>query len=70
MVEIYAQSMTWEYVIEIEHITRKEQKADILTNAFGMTMFNEMRDFIGIQDVLKDDFIFKGDNVDLNLKIT
>lgn len=35
-----------------------------------MTKFNEMRDFIGIQDVLKDDFIFKADNVDLNLKIT
>jgi len=56
--------------VEVEHVPRIEQKADILTNALGRVKFGEMRDLIGVQDVPKEDFKLKGEDVGLNLKIT
>ena len=56
--------------IEVEHIPRQEQKADILTKALARIKFKEMREFIGVQDVEKNDFKLKGENVGLSLKIT
>lgn len=57
-------------LIEVEHIYKHEQKADILTNALRRIKFKEMRELIGVQDVLTNDFKLKGENVGLSLKIT
>lgn len=37
-----------------------KQKADILTKALGRIKFKEMRDLIGVEEVKKVDFKFKG----------
>ena len=38
-------------LVDVKHVARKEQKADILTKALGRIKFKEMRDFIGLQHV-------------------
>lgn len=38
--------------VDVQHILRTEQKADILTKVLGRIKFNEMREFVGIQDVV------------------
>ena len=57
-------------LIEVEHVPGQEHKADILTKALGRIKFKEMRDLIGVEDVLIGDFKFKGENVGLSLNIT
>ena len=54
--------------IEVEHVSGDKQKADILTKALGRIKFQEMRSFIGMEDLKKKDFKFKGDNVEISLK--
>jgi hypothetical protein len=54
--------------IEVEHVPGNEQKADILTKALGRIKFKEMRDLVGVQDVVKEDFKLKGENVGISLK--
>jgi len=54
--------------VEVKHVPGNEQKADILTKAFGRMKFKEMRDLIGVQEVVECDFKLKGDNVGLSLK--
>ena len=44
------------------------QKADIMTKALGRIKFREMRDLIGMQDISKGDFKFKGEIVGVSLK--
>lgn len=46
--------------VEVEHVPGNVQKADILTKALGRIKFKEMRDFIGVKDVSKEDFKLKG----------
>ncbi|KAG7583121.1 GAG-pre-integrase domain [Arabidopsis suecica] len=53
--------------IEVMHIPGDEQKADILTKALGRIKFNEMREFIGVQEVVKGDFKLKEEIVGLSL---
>ena len=55
-------------LVSVEHVAGVKQKADILTKALGRIKFKEMRELIGMQDVSREDFKFKGENVDLNLK--
>lgn len=57
-------------LIEVEHIPGQEQRADILTKALGRTKLKEMRELIGVQDVLTKDFKLRRENVGLSLKIT
>ena len=38
-----------------------EQRADILTKALGRIKFKEMRELVGVQDIVN--FKFKGENV-------
>ncbi|CAH8263378.1 unnamed protein product [Arabidopsis lyrata] len=54
--------------VEVEHVPGNEQKADILTKPLGRIKFKEMRNLIGVQDVKKDNFKLKGENVELSLK--
>ena len=49
-------------LIEVQHVPGQEQKADILTKALGRIKFKEMRDLIGVQDVVGEDFKLKGQN--------
>ncbi|XP_013738896.1 uncharacterized protein LOC106441648 [Brassica napus] len=51
--------------LEVEHVPGHEHKLDILTKALGIIKFKEMRDLIGVQDVLIEDFKLKGENVGL-----
>ena len=53
----------------MQHVPGYEHKADILTKALGRIKFKEMRDLIGVQDVVVEDFKLKGENVGLSLKI-
>ncbi|KAG7542504.1 Ribonuclease H-like superfamily [Arabidopsis thaliana x Arabidopsis arenosa] len=53
--------------VEVEHVPGNEQKADILTKPLGRIKFKEMRSLIGVQDVKKDNFKLKGENVELSL---
>ena len=55
--------------IIVEHVSRDQQKADILTKALGRIKFKEMKDLIGMQDLEKNDFKLKGENVEISLKI-
>ncbi|KAG7594052.1 Integrase catalytic core [Arabidopsis thaliana x Arabidopsis arenosa] len=55
-------------LIEVEHVPGNEQKADILTKALGRIKFKEMRELIGVQDVVKEDFKVKEDIVGLSLR--
>ena len=54
--------------IEVEHVPRTEQKADILTKSFGRIKFKEVRSLIGVQKVCEDEFKLKGENVGVSLK--
>lgn len=56
-------------LIEVQHVPGQEQKAYILTKALGRIKFKEMRDLIGVQDVVGEDFKLKGENDGLSLKI-
>ena len=56
-------------LIEVHHVPGQEQKADILTKALGRIKFREMRDLVGVKDVVGEDFKLKGENVGLSLKI-
>ena len=49
--------------VEVEHVAGSLQKADILTKALGRIKFKEMRDLVGVKDLLSDDFKFKRVNV-------
>ena len=49
--------------VDVQHIPGTEQKADILTKALGRIKFKEMRELVGIQDLAKVNFKFKGENV-------
>lgn len=55
-------------LIEVEHIPGTQQKADILTKALGRVKYREMRDLIGVQDVVKVNFKLKGKTVKISLK--
>jgi len=55
-------------LIQVEHVPGEKQKADILTKALGRIKFKEMRDLVGVQDVVQEDFKLKGENVGLSLK--
>ena len=54
--------------VEVEHVPGGEQRADILTKALGRIKFKEMGELVGIQNVTKSDFKFKGENVEISLK--
>ncbi|XP_024004883.1 uncharacterized protein LOC112082029 [Eutrema salsugineum] len=54
-------------LIEVEHVPGTEQRADILTKALGRIKFKEMRELIGIQDLSKEDFKLKEENVGISL---
>lgn len=53
--------------IEVEHVSGSEQKADILTKALAQIKFNQMREFIGMQDLAQRDFKLEGENVESSL---
>lgn len=57
--------------VDIQHIPGTEQKADILTKALGRIKFREMRELVGVQDLVN--FKFKGeyvgDKLEDNLRI-
>ena len=55
--------------IIVEHVSGDLQKADILTKALGRIKFKEMKELIGMQDLEKNDFKLKGENVEISLKI-
>ena len=55
--------------IIVEHVSRDQQKADILTKALGRIKFKEMKDLIGMQYLEKNDFKLKRENVEISLKI-
>ena len=54
--------------MEVEHVSGSEQKANILTKPLGRLKFKEMRSLIGVEDVKKSKFKFKGENVGLSLE--
>ncbi|KAJ4874449.1 Protein CROWDED NUCLEI 4 [Raphanus sativus] len=56
--------------VEAEYIPGHEQRAYTLTEPLVRINIIEMRDHIGVQDVLKEDFKLKGENVGISLKIT
>ncbi|KAL0721392.1 hypothetical protein Bca4012_035991 [Brassica carinata] len=39
--------------IRVEHIPGVQQKADILTKALGRIKFREMRELVGVQEIVK-----------------
>ena len=47
--------------VEVQHVPGVEQRADILTKALGRIKFKEMRELVGVQDIVN--FKFKGENV-------
>ncbi|KAG7547963.1 Zinc finger CCHC-type [Arabidopsis suecica] len=55
-------------LIEVEHVPGNEQRADILTKALGKIKFKEMRELIGVQDVVNKDFKLKEEIVGLSLR--
>ena len=54
-------------LIEVHHVAGVLQRADILTKPLARTKFKEMRELLGVKDVLKTDFKLKGENVGLSL---
>ena len=54
--------------VSVVHVSGDKKKADILTKSLGRINFTEIRSVIGIQDLSKKDFKFKGENVGINLK--
>ena len=57
-------------LIVVEHVPGSEQKADILTKALARIKYKEMRELIGVHEVKKEVFKFRGENVGINLKET
>ena len=55
-------------LIEVHHVAGVLQRADILTKPLARTKFKEMRELLGVKDVLKTDFKLKGENVGLSLE--
>ena len=53
----------------VEHVPGVKQRADILTKALAKIKFREMRELIGVQDIAKENFKLKEDNVGVSLKI-
>ena len=47
--------------VEVQHVPGVEQRADILTKALGRIKFKEMRELVGLRDIVN--FKFKGENV-------
>ncbi|XP_033143411.1 secreted RxLR effector protein 161-like [Brassica rapa] len=59
-------------VIRIDNqsaIALTKNPADILTKALGRIKFKEMKELIGMQDLEKNDFKLKWENVEISLKI-
>ena len=54
-------------LIEVEHVPKNEQKADILTKALERINFKEMRGLIGVNNMEEDDFKFRRENVGVSL---
>lgn len=54
--------------VNVEHVAGNQQKADILTKALGRIRFKEMRDLIGMQDLMDRDFKLTEENVGISLK--
>lgn len=50
-------------LIEVHHIAGTKQRADILTKSLRRLKFREMRELIGVEDVLNGDFKMMGVNV-------
>ncbi|KAG7556107.1 Integrase catalytic core [Arabidopsis suecica] len=55
-------------LVEVEHISGEEQKADILTKALGRIKFKEMRELVRVLDVKEEVLKLKGVNVELSLR--
>ena len=55
-------------LLEVEHVPRSEQKADILAKALGIIKYKKMRDLIGVQDLKDMEFKLKGETVEVSLK--
>ena len=54
-------------LIEVHHIAGSEQRADILTKALARIRFKEMRSLIGVEDLTRNGFKLKGENVGISL---
>ena len=58
----------------VEHVAGSIQKADVLTKALGRIKFKEMRELVGVKDILSDEFKLKrvnvGDKLEDSLGIT
>ena len=50
-------------LINVKHVPGVEQRADILTKALGRLKFKEMREIVGVKDLSKMVFKFKGEIV-------
>ena len=50
-------------LIDVKHVPGIEQRADILTKALARLKFKEMRELVGVKDLSKMDFKFKGEIV-------
>ena len=55
-------------LIDVEHVAGSEQRADILTKALARIRFSEMRSLIGIEELSRNEFKLKGENVGISLK--
>lgn len=55
-------------LVNVEHVARVRQKADILTKALGRVKFVEMRSLIGVQDLKNGDFKLKGESIEISMK--
>ena len=55
-------------LVEVDHVPGVEQRADILTKPLGRIKFREMRELVGVQCVLEDDFKLKGEFVGISMK--
>ena len=53
--------------IEVEHVSRNEHRADILTKALSRNRFKEMRELIGVLDMCEDEVKLKRENVGISL---
>ncbi|KAL1207759.1 Retrovirus-related Pol polyprotein from transposon RE2 [Cardamine amara subsp. amara] len=54
--------------IEVEHVPGVEKKADNLTKPLGKMRFKEMRELMGVQDLVKKSFKLKEEIVGISLK--
>lgn len=55
--------------VDVEHVSGEKQKADILTKGLGKIRFKEMREYIGVQETAGINFMLKGDNVGVSMKV-